>query len=329
MTRWFGGWKARRRTLAALLLALAAPSTLAQAQYPKDRPVTIVVPFAAGSSTDVIARLLASEFQASMGGTFIVENRPGRVGVIGTTSVAKSKPDGYTLMLSSGAQNSVAQWLFTNVTYDSVKDFEHIGNMVETGFVVVVNNEVPVATVPELIAHAKKNPGKLSYGYGTASGQLAAALLNSLADIETVGVPYKGQPLAMNDVIGGQLQFMVADVALVKPLLEARKVRGLAVTTTTRLPDLPDLPTVAETGLDKYSYLTWVGLAGPKGVPEEIVRRLSQQLRRALGQPALLEKLRALGMQPLYRNPEQQLAFVRSEIEKQRKVVQAAGIKPE
>ncbi|MBI5720900.1 MAG: tripartite tricarboxylate transporter substrate binding protein [Rubrivivax sp.] len=331
LLRAHGAWAAVLPTVLAALLAALLAARVAQAEepYPKDRPVTIVVPFAAGSSTDTIARILAAELQSSMGGTFLVDNRPGRVGIIGTTSVAKAKADGYTLMLSSGAQNSVAHWLFTNVTYDSVKDFEHIANVVEAGFVLVVNNDLPVRSVPELIAYAKKSPGKLSYGYGTASAQLSAALLNSLAGIQTVGVPYKGQPLAMNDLIGGQLQFMVADVALVKPLIATQRVRALAVTTSTRLPAWPDLPTVAEFGMQSYSYSTWVGLAGPKGVPEAVVGQLAQELRKALGQPAVVEKLRTLGLEPLYRTTEQQQAFVRDELEKQRKVVQAAGIKPE
>jgi len=319
--------KAWMVVIAALFAAVPLP---AKAQdYPLGKPVRIVVPFAAGSSTDILMRMVANELQKSMGGTFLVENRPGNVGIVGTAQVAKAAPDGYTLIVSSGAQHSLAHWLFKNVPYDSVNDFEHIGKLVEVGFMLVVNPALPVKNLQEFIAYAKANPGRLAYGYGTSSAQLGATLLGSTAKFEALGVPYKGQPPALTDLAGGRLQFMVADLLVGMPLVTSGQLRALAVTSALRSAYAPSLPTIAEAGLPGYEFSTWVGLAAPRATPHPIVERLNAEMRKMLAKPEERAKLEGMGMDPLPNTVAEQKAFVQSAFTSFGKIIKDAGIQPQ
>lgn len=322
-----------RSTLKAWMIAmlLAAVPLLAKAQdYPLAKPVSIVVPFAAGSGTDVLMRIVANELQKSMGGTFLVQNRPGNVGITGTAHAAKAAPDGYTLVVSSGAQHSLAHWLFRNVPYDSVKDFAHIGKLTEIGFVLLVNPALPVKNLQEFIAYARANPGKLAYGYGTASAQLGATLLGSMAKFDALGVPYKGQPPALTDLAGGRLQFMVADLSVGMPLVTSGQLRALAVTTASRSAYAPSLPTIAEAGLPGYEFSTWVGLAAPRGTPRPIVDRLNAEMRKMLAKPDVRARLEAMGMdlRPTNTVAEHE-AFVQAAFTRFGRIVKDAGIEPQ
>lgn len=313
-----------------IALLLAAVPLLAKAQdYPTGKPVSIVVPFAAGSGTDIIMRIVANELQKSMGGTFLVENRPGNVGIIGTAQVAKAAPDGYTLVVSSGAQHSLAHWLYKNVPYDSVNDFAHIGKLAEVGFVLLVNPALPVKNLQEFIVYAKANPGKLAYGYGTSSAQLGATLLGSMAKVEALGVPYKGQPPALTDLTGGRLQFMVADLAVGMPLVTSGQLRALAVTAASRSAYAPSLPTIAEAGLPGYEFSTWVGLAAPRATPRPIVERLNAEMRKMLAKPDVRARLEALGMDQRPNTVAEHEAFVQAAFTRFGRIVKDAGIEPQ
>ncbi|MBI5907267.1 MAG: tripartite tricarboxylate transporter substrate binding protein [Burkholderiales bacterium] len=311
-------------------LVLAATPWIVKAQdYPLKQAVSIIVPFAAGSATDTIMRLMASELQKSTGGTFVVENRPGHVGIIGTEQAAKAPPNGYTLVVSSGAQHSLAQWLFKNVPYDAVNDFAHIGKIVEGGFMLVVNPALPVKNLQEFIAYAKANPGKLAYGYGTSSAQLGATLLNSMAKIDTLGVPYKGQPPALTDLIGGSLQFMIVDLVVGTPLVTSGQLRAIAVTPAARVAYAPTLPTIAESGFPDYDFSTWVGLAAPRATPRPIVERLNAEIRKILAKPEVRAKLEAMGMDLRPNSVAEQEAFVQATLVKFGRIVKDAGILPQ
>lgn len=322
-----------RSTLKAWMIAmlLAAVPLLAKAQdYPLAKPVRIVVPFPAGNSTDVLMRIVASELQNSMGGTFLVENRPGNVGITGTAQVATAAPDGYTLVVSSGAQHSLAHWLFKNVPYDSVNDFAHIGRLVEASFMLVVNPALPVKNLQEFIAYARANPGKLAYGYGTASAQLGVTLLGSMAKFDALGVPYKGQPPALTDLAGGRLQFMVVDLLAGMPLVTSGKLRALAVTPALRSAYAPSLPTIAEAGLPGYEFSSWVGLAAPRATPRPIVERLNAEMRKMLDKPDVRAKLVAsLGMEVRPNSVAEHEAFVQAAFTRFGRIVKDAGIEPQ
>lgn len=313
-----------------LALVLAATPWIVKAQdYPLKQPVSIIVPFPAGSGTDTIVRIMAGELQKSMGGTFVVENRPGYVGIIGTEQAAKAPPDGYTLVVSSGAQHTLARWLFKNVPYDAVNDFAHIGKWVDVGFMLVVNPALPVKSLQEFIAYAKANPGKLAYGYGTSSAQLGATLLNSMAKIDTLGVPYKGQPPALTDLIGGSLQFMFVDLVVGTPLVTSGQLRAIAVTPAARVAYAPTLPTIAESGFPDYDFSTWVGLAAPRATPRPIVERLNAEIRKILAKPEVRTKLEAMGMDLRPNSVAEQEAFVQATLVKFGRIVKDAGILPQ
>lgn len=313
-----------------LALVLAATPWIVKAQdYPLKQAVSIIVPFPAGSGTDTIVRIMAGELQKSMGGTFVVENRPGYVGIIGTEQAAKAPPDGYTLVVSSGAQHTLARWLFKNVPYDAVNDFAHIGKWVDVGFMLVVNPALPVKSLQEFIAYAKANPGKLAYGYGTSSAQLGATLLNSMAKIDTLGVPYKGQPPALTDLIGGSLQFMFVDLVMGTPLVTSGQLRAIAVTPAARVAYAPTLPTIAESGFPDYDFSTWVGLAAPRATPRPIVERLNAEVRKILAKPEVRTKLEAMGMDLRPNSVAEQEAFVQATLVKFGRIVKDAGILPQ
>lgn len=321
-----------RSTLKAWMLAMlvaVVPLVVKAQDYPLGKPVSIVVPFAAGSSTDVAMRIVANELQKSMGGTFLVENRPGNVGITGTAQVARAAPDGYTLIVSSGAQHSLAQWLFRNVPYDAVNDFAHVGKLLEAGFMLVVNPALPVKNLQEFIAYARANPGKLAYGYGTSSAQLGASLLGSMAKIDALGVPYKGQPPALTDLAGGRLQFMVADLAVAMPLVASGQLRALAVTPASRSAYAPSVPTIAEAGLPGYEFSTWVGLAAPRATPRPIVERLNAEMRKMLTKPDVRARFEAMGMDPRSNTVAEQEAFVQAAFTRFGRIVKDAGIEPQ
>jgi tripartite-type tricarboxylate transporter receptor subunit TctC len=311
---------------AALAAALAAVAADSPAQSYPNRPVRVVVPLSAGGFADVPTRIMAPRLSTALGQQVFVENRPGAGGTIGTDFVAKSKPDGYTLLVS-GTPHVITPWLYKTMPYDALKDFTPIMRFASGPYVLVVNPQLPVSSVRELVAAAKAQPGKIDFASsGNGSAQhLVGALFNSTAGVELNHVPYKGSGPAMQDLLSGQVKVSFAGVPNVISHVRAGKLRALGVTTQARHPDLPDVPTIAEAGVPGYEATLWLGLLAPAGTPPEIVQRLHAETLKALGDPELQPSFRAAGVEAAVLGPKEFGEFMRSEYEKWGKVVRDTG----
>jgi tripartite-type tricarboxylate transporter receptor subunit TctC len=314
-----------RRWLTSLVLAL--PLTLAAQAYP-DKPVKIIVPFTPGSGGDTVARVVADELRKSMGGTFIIDNKPGVSGQIGTELAAKAPADGYTLLQTSSAQNSAGPWLAKKLPYDPVKDFVHIARVITVPFLLVVHPDVPVHTVKDFVEYAGKNPG-LTYGHGSATSQVAAATFSMLAKIKTVNVPYRSQPPAVTDLIGGQVRFMMADPSVVGPQVKAGKLRALAITSRTRSTQFPDVPTLAESGMPDFDPEVWIGIGAPAGTPREITDRLNAEIMKMGQREDVRQRFLAVGFDLVPNTMPDHLGYVRDQMNAWGKRIKEAGIQPE
>ena len=314
--------------LAASLLATFLPGH-ASAAYP-DRIVRIVVPFAPGGGTDVVARTLAQEMARDLGVSVIVENKPGAGTIIGTQAVAVSEPDGYTLLMGTFA-NAVNPSLKATLPYDPHKDFAAVALVARSFNIVVVNPKSPIHSVADLIAAARADPDKLSYGtYGTGtSAHLAGELFKNLAKVSLTTVPYKGAAPAITDLIGGQIQVMFTTVASAASLIEAGQLRALAVTSAERSPAFPQLPTVAEAGVPGYEAESWYGLFAPAKTPKEVIDRLNQSAATAVQSEAFKRLAVNEGLIMVARPPQEFDRYFRGEEERWRKVIKDAGIKAE
>jgi tripartite-type tricarboxylate transporter receptor subunit TctC len=318
-----------------LLLALAAllPAAIsaspALASYP-DRIVRIVVPFAPGGGTDVIARTLAQEMGKDLGASIIIENKPGAGTIIGTQAVAGSAPDGYTLLMGTFA-NAVNPSLNPKLPYDPHKDFAPVALVARSFNIVVVNPSSPIQSIPDLIAAAKADPEKLSYGtFGTGtSAHLAGELFKNMAGVNLTTVPYKGAAPAITDLVGGQIQVMFTTVASAASLIAGGQLRALAVTSAERSPAFPQLPTVAEAGVPGYAAESWYGLFAPAGTPADIIDRLNKSAAKAVQSEAFKRLGVNEGLVMVARPPEAFDQYVRGEEERWRKLIQDAGIRIE
>jgi tripartite-type tricarboxylate transporter receptor subunit TctC len=309
--------------LAAALLTAGDPA--AAQSYP-NRPIRMVVPLSPGGFADVPARLVAPKLSAALGQQVFVENKPGAGGTIGADFVAKSKPDGYTLLFT-GTPHVISAWLYKNLPYDALKDFAPVALVASGPYVVVVNPQLQVSSVSELVALAKAQPGKIDFASsGNGSAQhLVGALFNSMAGIELNHVPYKGSGPAMQDLVSGQVKVSFAGIPNVMTHVRSGRLRALAVTTPKRSPDLPDVPTVAEAGVPGYEATLWLNLAAPAGTPPEIVQRLYVEVGKVLQDPDVLQGFRAAGVEASLLDPAALGAFMRSEHEKWGKVVRDTG----
>jgi tripartite-type tricarboxylate transporter receptor subunit TctC len=321
-----------RRTLAAALLALpmAAVPLAAQAadSYPS-RPIRLVVPFAAGSGTDAVARITAKELGDALGQNVVVDNRPGANGAIAAELVAQAAPDGYTLFMTTNTTHSANPSLMKKLPYDPIKDFTPVARMGNLPFMLVINPKLPVKTVGELIAYAKAHPG-MSYASGNSTGIVSGATLGRMANIDLLHVPYKSTPPAMTDVIAGQVPMMFVDVAAGTANVKAGKTRALAVTTAQRSRLLPDLPPIADTPeLKGFDITSWNGVFAPAKTPQPIVERLNRELSKIASSKEVAPKFEALGFEAFGQTPQQFTAFVGSELVKWNKLVKDAGIQPE
>ncbi|MCC7485881.1 MAG: tripartite tricarboxylate transporter substrate binding protein [Burkholderiales bacterium] len=317
----------RRIALAGALLVLAAGPAAAQG-YPV-KPVRVVVPFAAGGSTDIIGRTLAVRLTESLGQTVVVDNRAGGGTVIGTEIVARSAPDGHTLLVVP-APFTINPSLLPKLPYDPLNDFTPITLINTTPLVVVVNPSVPARSVKELIALARAKPGVLNFGSSGTGGSnhLAGELFNAMAGVKMVHVPYKGNAPALTDLVGGHVDLVFNGLTSAYPLLKAGKIRPLAVTSSKRSGVLPELPTLDEEGLKGFEAVAWNGLAGPARLPKEVVDRLSAEVARILGNAEMRERLRAEGSDPVGSSPQAFATFLRDEIAKWKKVITTAKVKP-
>jgi tripartite-type tricarboxylate transporter receptor subunit TctC len=313
--------------LAALLFAVLSPNALAS--YP-ERIIKIVVPFAPGGGTDVVARTLAQEMARDLGVSVIVENKPGAGTIIGTQAVAVGEADGYTLLMGTFA-NAVNPSLNAKLPYDPHKDFAPVALVARSFNIVVVNPKSAIRSIADLIAAAKADPGKLSYGtYGTGtSAHLAGELFKSLAKVDLTTVPYKGAAPAITDLISGQIQVMFTTVASAASLIEAGQLRALAVTSAERSPAFPDLPTVAEAGVPGYAAESWYGLFAPAKTPRDVIDRLNKSAAMAVQSEAFKRLGVNEGLVMVARPPDELERYFRGEEARWRKVIQDAGIKVE
>ena len=313
-----------RRLLALVVLCLLAAQAGAQ-NWPS-RAIRVVVPLSPGGFVDVPARLIAPKLSAALGHPVYVENRPGAGGTIGADAVAKSAPDGQTLLMT-GTPHVISPWLYKTLPYDPLKDFAPVALIAAGPYALVVNPQLKVNTVQELIAAAKAQPGKIDYASsGNGSAQhLVGALFASMAGVELNHIPYKGSGTAMQDLLSGQVKVSFAGIPNVMPQVKAGRLRALAVTSARRWPELPDVPTLAEAGVPGYEAMLWIVLLAPAGTPEAIVNRLHKEIVNILRESAITNSLRAAGVEPRLLGPRELGAFLRTEHEKWGKVVRATG----
>ena len=316
------------RFLLLTTMFMLGPAGVAGAQGYPARPVRLIVQFAAGGGADFVARVLATRLSESLGQSVIVDNRPGANGAIANELVVKSAPDGYTLLLGAAGPLTVSPALTANLPFDTLRDFAPIVLAASSPFTVTVHPSVPARTIGELTALAKSRPGRLTYGSSGTGGSphLATELFMSLVGVKMVHVPYKGLAPAITDLIGGQIDVLFADVGLVLGQINAGRLRALAVTGAKRSSLLPQVPTVAETGLRGYEAGTWYGVLAPSAAPAEIVQRLYAALQKVLAVPEVRERFRTQGLEVEGDGPDPFRARLRDELAKWSKLVKAAKI---
>lgn len=322
----------RRRFIsigAAAGLAGAAPWAFAQEGYPK-QPIKLIVPFAAGSGTDAVARITAQMLGEALKASVIVDNRAGASGVIAAEFVAKAPPDGYTLFMTTNTTHSANPSLMKSLPYDPVKDFAPVTALGKGGQIMVVNPSFPAKSVAEFVALAKKEPGKYSFGSGSSSSRMAGELLQQMADIKLLHVPYKSNTLAVTDLLGGQIHMMITDAATGLPQVKAGKLRALGVSSATRSPLAPDVPTISEAGVKGYEMGYWFAAYAPAKTPPAVVKRLNELLvKAAKSESAKTAFYEPTGTEVFTASPEELARFQTAESQKWGRIVKAAGIEAE
>ncbi len=324
----------RRKTLfalsalpAALAMLAAAPCAVAQTQYPT-KPIRLVVPFSAGSATDILARIIGARMGQNSGYQIIVDNRPGAGGTLGATGVAKAAPDGYTLILVS-VGHAINATLYPKLAYDTVKDFAPVSLVASVPNVLVVNAASQYNSVRDIVAAARANPGAMNFdsaGSGSST-HLSGEMFKMQAGIDVVHIPYKGTGEALTDVMAGRGDMMFAPTVSAMPFVRQGKLKALAVTTAKRAASLPDIPTVAEAGLPGYTFDSWFGILAPAGTPKEIVNALNAEIGKALAAPDVREKLAVQGAEPRTSTPQEFSAYIQAEIARLAPVVKQSGVK--
>lgn len=316
------------RALSALILgtSVIAGAALAADAYPS-RPIRLIVPFPAGGGTDIIAREVANKVATTEGWTLVIDNRPGSGGNLGVDAAAKAAPDGYTLVLGQTSNLAINPTLYPKLPYNPEKDLTAIGLVASAPLVLVVAADSPFKTLADVIAAAKAKPGKLNYassGNGTVA-HLATEQFQKIAGVDFTHVPYKGAAQGATDLIGGQIQMYMSSIPTLIGHIRNGKMRALAVTSTRRHADLPDVPTVAETGYKNFEAVTWFGIAGPAGLPKDVVARLNGAFAKALKSPDVQKKLTAQGADVMGGSPEAFTALIRSEIPRWGAIVKSSG----
>ena len=313
----------------ALLLASASSAALAQA-WPS-RSIRLIVPFPPGGGNDVIARVVAQKLGERLGQSVVVDNRAGANGIVGLQALMQSPADGHTIAVGAAGPLAVNPSLYDKLPYDALKDFAPITNMVNFPLLLVTHPSVAAKTTRDLVALAKAQPGKLHYaspGSGN-SGHLAGELFNTAAGVKTVHVPYKGQGPALTDWLAGQVQMLYSSIPSVLPHVQQKQLNAIAVGSAKRVPSLPEIPTIAESGVPGYEAYSWVGMIAPAGTPKEVVARLHREIVEILKQKDVAEKLNSQGALPVGDTPEQFGAYIKAEIDKWGAVVRSSNIKAE
>ncbi|MGV3629421.1 MAG: Bug family tripartite tricarboxylate transporter substrate binding protein [Betaproteobacteria bacterium] len=320
---------ARIKQCIILGAALLAAATTALAQNYPSRPVRFVVPYAPGGSTDTLARAMGSKLSELLGQQVVVDNRPGANGDIGMTIVAKAPPDGYSIVLGYIANLGIGPSLYDKMPYDPVKDFASITQVAGASNIFVTHPSLPAKNFKEFIAYTKANPKKVSFATaGVASvGHLTGELLNDMAGIDMLHVPYKGSGQAISDLVGGHIKVMISGMASTLPHVRSGKLNGIVTTGIKRTPATQDIPTIAET-YPSFESSSWFGVLAPAGTAKPIITRLNADIHKSLQDPAVVKRLEGVGFEITYGTPEQFSAYIKSEIKKWAKVVKASGAKP-
>ncbi|MHB9704950.1 Bug family tripartite tricarboxylate transporter substrate binding protein [Alcaligenes aquatilis] len=319
---------ARLKTILAGSAAMLLLTGNALAQYP-DRPITLIVPFPAGSGTDAVGRIFAEEIGKRVGQTIIVENRPGANATIAANYVKRAAPDGYTLFVTTNTSHSAAPWLMKNVPYDPVKDFTPIARGGNLPFILVTNPERPYSTVEQMLQYAKDNPGQITYASGNSTGIVAGGTLDFQTGMKALHVPYKGTPQALTDLVAGQVDFMFTDVTSGLPFINSGRLKALAVSTAKRSALLPDLPAMEEVGLSDFDITSWNGFFGPAGMDPERVQLLNRSINEVIQDDAVRQRLAQLGFDAFSGPPEEFAQFVQEQYTLWGKLITDAKLGPQ
>ena len=313
----------RRAAIGAIALAAATLSLGAAAQAYPTKPITIVVPFAAGGTTDILARLVGQYLTTELGQPVVVDNKAGAGGNIGGALAAKAPADGYTLFMGTVGTHAINAALYKKMPFDHVKDFAPLSRVANVPNLLVSHPSQPFKTVPEMIAYAKANPGKINFGSpgNGASPHLSGELFKSMAKVELTHIPYKGSAPAVSDLLGNQIAIMFDNMPSVIPHVRSGKLRAIAISTAKRSPELPDVPTIAEAGVPGYEAVSWFGLFAPAATPKPVLDKLSTALSKVLANPEVQKKISAQGGETVNETPAQFAAFIRSETTKWGKVL--------
>jgi len=304
-----------------------APAAMAQ-EYPA-KPVTFFVPFAAGSATDTLARSLGQGVTAETKQNVVIDNRPGANGIIATQAFIRTAADGYSVIIGTNTTHAANEHLYKKIPYDPVRDFTPITTIARGGQVMVVHPRVPVKTVQEFIALAKRQPGKLTFGSGSSSSRVASELFQQMAGLKLVHVPYKSNPMAVTDLVGGHIDMMITDVVTGLPQVQAGKLRALGVSSPKRLPNVPDLPTIDEAGVKGYELTFWFAAYTPAKTPPAVAARLRELFINATKSPSAQSFFQTTGIEPWTTTSAELVKFQAAESAKWAKVIKAAGIEPE
>jgi tripartite-type tricarboxylate transporter receptor subunit TctC len=315
--------------VAAAGLALWSATVTATAQNYPSKPITIIVPFGAGSATDTITRVLGQKLSIALKQSVVVENRPGANGALAALYVARAAPDGYTLFMTTNSPHSAAPFLMKNVAYDPVKDFTSITRMGSFTLMLVVHPSIPANSLKELIAYVKANPGKLSYASGNTAGIVGGATLKHRAGLDILHVPYKSAPQAIQDLLAGRVHMMFNDFTTSLPHVQAKTMRPLAVSRIKRSALFPELPTMDEAGLAGFDMDTWAGVFAPAKTPQPIVTQLSAEMRKIIDSDEVKTRLRAAGFEAFSSSPQELDEFVKVQLGKWGTMIKGAGIQPE
>ena len=316
-------------TLAIACAWLGVPQAALGQPYP-NRPVKIVIPFASGSGSDIVGRILAEDLRKAFNQSFVVDNKPGASAQIAAEFVAKSAPDGYTLFLTTNTAHSANPYLFKKLNYDPVRDFTPIARITYTPYVLAVRPDSGVASVSDLVKKASASRGALNYGYGNSTSQVAGAAFVQRAGIEVTAIPFKSMPPVLTELLGGRIDFAFVDLTSIHAHLKAGNLKPIAFTLSKRASQLTGVPTVSETaGFSGYEVTSWIGLVGPAGMPREIVDRLNGEINKILTRPDVRDRLAELGAETAPSSPDELAAFIREQLESWRTKIAAAGIQPE
>ena len=317
------------RIATVLWLFVLLIAQVASAQSYPSKPVRMIVPFAVGSLSDTLGRLLAQELSVALGKQFVIDNKPGASAIIGAQATALAPPDGYVLMLTSNTAQAANPSLFKKLPYDPVKDFTPIARIGYYPFVLLLNPSLPVKSVKELIEYAHANPGKLSYATSSSMSLVSAETFNVLAQTDLQRIAYKSSPQALMVLMSGEIQIMIADLGTSLAHVKTGKLRALGVTPAKRTRLAPDMPSIAESGLPNFDMVGWVGLVGPADMPNDVVRKLYDALAKIIARPDIHEHMLAIGCDPAVTTPEQFSVFIKQQIAEWAQRVKAAKIEPE